>query len=155
MRRFLETRKIVVPVDFSDASKPVLEYAVDVARDRGATLTLLHVIGVPLAPFDPAYGVTADPKLLLTIQGEVEKRLGEMAERIVGVAAEPRVEVGAPSREIVRFARDSGADLIVIGTHGRTGLRHVFLGSVAETVVRQATCPVLVVRLAGFELESA
>jgi nucleotide-binding universal stress UspA family protein len=152
---FLETRRILVPVDFSDAARPVAEYARDMARDRGATVTLLHVVGVPVAPFDPAYGVAADPKVLLDLQAAAEKGLEDLAAlvRQGGVPVETRVVTGAPSREIVRVAREIRADLVVIGTHGRTGLRHVFLGSVAENVVRLCPCPVLTLRLRGFELE--
>jgi len=154
MSRFLGIRRILVPVDFSDAARPVVDYARDMARDRGAVLTLLHVIGIPVAPFDPAYGVAADPRMLLELQSGAERKLAEMAGAIEGVEVRIRVATGAPSREIVREAREWKADLIVIGTHGRTGLRHVFLGSVAENVVRLAPCPVTTMRLEGFAIES-
>jgi nucleotide-binding universal stress UspA family protein len=152
---FLEMRRILVPVDFSDAARPVAEYARDMARDRGASLTLLHVVGVPSTPLDPAYGVAADPKILRDLQDGAARGLEELAESVrkAGVPVETKVLLGAPSREIVRAAREGGADLVVIGTHGRTGLRHVFLGSVAENVVRLCPCPVLTLRLKGFELE--
>lgn len=152
---FLEIRRILVPVDFSDAARPVVEYARDMARDRGASVALLHVVGVPATPLDPAYGVAADPKILQDLQAGAARGLEDLAAlvRKAGVPVETRVVLGAPSREIVRAAREGGADLVVIGTHGRTGLRHVFLGSVAENVVRLCPCPVLTLRLKGFELE--
>ena len=156
MNRFLEVRRILVPVDFSDAARPVLLYALDVARDRGAEVTLIHVVGVPVAPFDPAYGVAADPKMLLDLQAGAEKGLADLAawaHAEAGIGAHAKVLTGAPTREIVREAREGAYDLVVLGTHGRTGLRHVFLGSVAENVVRLAPCPVLTVRLKGFEIE--
>jgi len=156
MARFLEVRRILVPVDFSDACRVVLDYAVDIARDRGAEVVLLHVVGLPVAPFDPAYGVAADPRLLLDLQSGAEKGLADLAAKAgagSNLSLKTKILTGAPSREIVREAREGGYDLVVIGTHGRTGFRHVFLGSVAENVVRLAPCPVVTVRLKGFEIE--
>ncbi len=156
MSRFLETRRILVPIDFSESGRVILDYAVDIARDRGAEVLLLHVVGIPVAPFDPAYGVAAAPGLLFELQAGAEKGLSALAATLrPGDREKVRTKVvtGAPSREIVREAREGGVDLVVIGTHGRTGLRHVFLGSVAENVVRLCPCPVLTVRLKGFELE--
>jgi nucleotide-binding universal stress UspA family protein len=158
MPRFLEVRRILVPVDFSEAAGRVLDYALDIARDRGAEVTLLHVVGVPAAPFDPAYGVLADPRLPADLAAGAAKGLADLVERAApsagrGVVVKTKVLSGAPAREIAREAREGNFDLVVVGTHGRTGLRHVFLGSVAENVVRLAPCPVLTVRLKGFEIE--
>jgi nucleotide-binding universal stress UspA family protein len=156
MGRFLETRRILVPIDFSDSGRTILEYAVDLARDRGAEVSLLHVVALPMAPYDPAYGVAAGPKVLQELQSAAEKSLAALAAEAKpgpGVKIRTKVVSGTPFREIVREAREGGYDLVVIGTHGRTGLRHVFLGSVAENVVRLAPCPVLTVRLQGFEIE--
>jgi len=153
MSAFLSIRRILVPVDFSDASRGVLEYALDVARDRGAEVLLVHVVGLPVAPFDPAYGVAADPRMIHDLEAAAAEGLARLAAEFPGVALRTRVLTGGPSREIVREAREWNADLVVVGTHGRTGLRHVFLGSVAENVVRLAPCPVLTLRLRGFELE--
>lgn len=153
MASFLAVRRILVPVDFSDAASAVLQYAMDIARDRGAEITLLHVVGVAVAPFDPAYGVAADPRVLLDLQRGAEVALADMAAKFEGARVHTRILTGSPSREIVRLAKEMKADLVVIGTHGRTGLRHVFLGSVAENVVRLAPCPVLTLRLKGFEIE--
>jgi len=156
MSRFLEVRRILVPVDFSDSGRIVLEYATDIARDRGAEVVLLHVVGIPAVPFDPAYGVAADPRILVDLKAGAERSLATMGEKVEkhpGVTLRTKVLTGAPAREIVREAREGGYDLVVVGTHGRTGLRHVFLGSVAENVVRLAPCPVVTVRLKGFEIE--
>jgi len=156
MPKFLEVRRILVPVDFSDACRTVLDYGVDIARDRGAEVVLVHVVGLPVAPFDPAYGVAADPRMLLDLQSAAERGLADLAAKAAersGLAVRTKVLTGAPSREIVREAREGSYDLVVIGTHGRTGFRHVFLGSVAENVVRLAPCPVVTVRLKGFEIE--
>ena len=156
MARFLEVRRILVPVDFSESSRTVLDYAMDIARDRGAEVVLVHVVGLPVAPFDPSYGVAADPRLLKDMGSDAERGLAELAGKAAGgTGVRPATKIlnGSPSREIVREAREGSYDLVVIGTHGRTGFRHVFLGSVAENVVRMAPCPVVVVRLKGFEIE--
>jgi nucleotide-binding universal stress UspA family protein len=158
MPRFLEVRRILVPVDFSESARKVLDYGLDIARDRGAEVVLLHVVGLPVAPFDPGYGVAADPRLLDDLRTEGEKALADLAAKAAagagkGVPLRTKIVSGAPSREIVREAREGGFDLVVIGTHGRTGLKHVFLGSVAENVVRLSPCPVVTVRLKGFEIE--
>lgn len=156
MAPFLEHRRVLVPIDFSDSARAILAYAVDLARDRGAEVTLLHVVAVPVAPFDPAYGVSAGPKVLQEMQAAAEKGLATLAAEAKapeGVKLRTRVVSGAPFREIVHEAREGGFDLVVIGTHGRTGLRHVFLGSVAENVVRLAPCPVLTLRLKEFQIE--
>jgi nucleotide-binding universal stress UspA family protein len=155
MTRFSEIRRILVPVDFSEAARPVVSYAMEIARERRAEVTLLHVVGVPVAPFDPAYGVAADPRMLTDLQAAAEKGLADLAGKADAgpITVRTKVLSGSPSREIAREAREYGADLVVIGTHGRTGLRHVFLGSVAENVVRLCPAPVLVLRLRGFEIE--
>mgnify|MGYP003573234851 CR=1 FL=1 len=154
MNSFRGIRRILVPVDFAATGQPVVKYAHELAQDRSATLRLLHVVGVPVAPFDPAYGVAADPKMLLDLQSGAESALADIAGDLDDTSVDTRVVTGSPSREIVKEARTWDADLIVIGTHGRTGLRHVFLGSVAENVVRLASCPVLTMRLKGFEIEA-
>ena len=156
MGRFLETRRILVPIDFSESGRAILEYAVELARDRGAEVVLFHVVAVPVAPYDPAYGVASGPTVIREMQAAAEKALAALAAGAKpgpGVKLSTKVACGTPFREIVREAREGGHDLVVIGTHGRTGLRHVFLGSVAENVVRLAPCPVLTVRLKGFEIE--
>jgi nucleotide-binding universal stress UspA family protein len=151
--RWKEVQKVLVPVDFSPSSKEVVEVGADIARDRGVPLVLLHVVPVPGAPFDPAYGVAAEPRLLAELQDASRRQVEGMAAALTGVAATGKVRVGPAAREIVLEAKESGAGVVVLGTHGRTGLRHVFLGSVAESVVRLCPCPVLTVRHRGFEIE--
>jgi len=150
MSRWSETRRILVPVDFSDSARPIVDCAVDMARGLGAEVFLIHVLEQAV----PAGSGAAESKAVAAERTASEKSLGELA-----AAADPskqvkihgKVVAGPPSREIVREAVDGKADLIVIGTHGRTGLRHVFLGSVAEDVVRSSPCPVYTLRLKGFE----
>jgi universal stress protein A len=138
-------KNILVPIDFSDCSKKALRYAVPLAKQHGATVTLLHVVRTPIYPGDEYVDfapIEAD------IRKGAEKELASLAiEEIPGTVKETTViRNGSPTLEIIDSAKALAADLIVISTHGRTGLKHVLLGSVAEHVVREAPCPVLVVR---------
>lgn len=134
-------KRILVPIDFSDCSIKALKYAAPLARQTGATLTLIHVF--------KRVSVAADILDMETNLCEYDDReLRELAQREIGGQSGINFLVGAgmPSHEIVRAAKDVEADLIVISTHGRTGLNHLIMGSTAEAVVRHAPCPVLVVR---------
>ena len=142
-------KRICCPIDFSDASRAAMEVSADLARRTGAELVLLHAYPIPGYTF-PDGSVVASPKMMQDLADQAEKHLGEWradAEKLVGA---PRVAmdkaVGEPAAEIVSFAEERGIDLLVLGTHGRTGLEHALMGSVAERVVRRARCPVLTVR---------
>lgn len=139
-------KSILVPTDFSPASFKALEYAYALTELSGAKLTLVHIV-VPVAAPDLVYGpVDWDESVAIKMAKE---RLGEIRqERGYQSAVKFRTIVrrGHPYQEIDRVARELQADLIVVATHGRTGLQHLLLGSVAEHVVRHAPCPVLVVR---------
>ena len=143
----VEIRLILVPVDFSAQSDAAFEYALALAGKLGARLDLLHVFQVPAFAF-PDAAVAIPTETLVEVQKAAEARLGTLQKRAeqAGVPATTDLFEGAPFVEIVRAARAREVDLIVMGTHGRTGLRHALLGSVAEKVVRKAPCPVLVVR---------
>jgi nucleotide-binding universal stress UspA family protein len=137
---------VLVPVDFSPYAEHALEYAVALAKTLHARLTLLHVIEpLPLSrdatiAFPHAYL----QELESTAQHQLEQVLARAQE--AGLHATTAIVHGVPFQGIVDAAREQQADLIVMGTHGRTGLRHVLVGSVAEKVVRLAPCPVLVTR---------
>ena len=138
---------VLVPVDFSDCAKKALQYAIPFARQFGATIHLVHV--VPMNYFvGSEFGAIDFPLMEADLKKSAEKQLGEFAAREIGpeVPAETEVRAGQPVQELVAAARQHETDLIIISTHGRTGLRHVFMGSVAENVVRYAPCPVLIVR---------
>ncbi|MBI3129059.1 MAG: universal stress protein [Candidatus Tectomicrobia bacterium] len=142
MKKFAP-RKILVPVDFSDFSKDALEAAEGIAEARGAAITLLHVMVEPQASVP--YEVYIDwQKVKGEIQADAEKLLSQMASG-GGPAgkAEKRLEWGEPAAKIAQIAQEGSFDLIVMATHGRTGLSRLFLGSVAERVIRHAPCPVL------------
>ncbi len=138
-------KKVCCPVDFSQTSESAMTYACELARRFGAELTLLHVRSVPGSSIpegllEPTDEVTHD------IEGPSDRPLVSWKARAEGLGVghvEVATSVGEPAQEIVDFARRSGADAIVIGTHGRTGLKHAVLGSVAEKVVRLAPCIVV------------
>jgi len=140
-------KTIACAVDFSAPSRLALADAAALARRVGAKLTLVHVFEPPAAATRST--IVSPPELFEQSVREMERVLegwrGE-AERIAGEPVTTRVVVGTAAQEIVRFLRQGGFDLAVLGTHGRKGLSHLVLGSVAERVVREAPCPVLVAR---------
>jgi nucleotide-binding universal stress UspA family protein len=145
MRAF---RKILVPTDFSENAGQALETAVDLANRYEAALHLLHVDQLPTYAF-PEGVVVAGPDMLASMTDWSDKGLAAakaQAERLGAVRVTVQAVIGTPFTDIIRVAREEKADLIVMGTHGRTGLAHALLGSVAEKVVRKAPCPVLTVR---------
>jgi nucleotide-binding universal stress UspA family protein len=143
----MTTQHILIPVDFSEYAEQALEYAIGLARKLPARLTLLHVIHIMPLGVAPE-GIALPYPYLQEIEAEVQQRLETYRQRIqeAGLEGTVLVESGTPFQCIVDTARDQHVDLIVMGTQGRTGLAHVFLGSVAEKVVRLAPCPVLVTR---------
>ena len=142
-------KRICCPVDFSDASRAALEVAADLAKRTAAQLTVLHAYPIPGYTF-PDGSVVASPRMMQDLADQAERHLEEWRAQAAALVGAPRVTtqkaVGEPSAEIVSFAKSAGMDLVVVGTHGRTGLEHALMGSVAERVVRRAHCPVLTVR---------
>ncbi len=143
-----EWKKICCPVDFSESSRAALRVAASLARRHGAELLLFHAYPLPGYTL-PEGSVLPSSHMLQDLASQTEAQLERWKRETESLGA-PRVAVaqavGEPAAEIVEFARSSGTDLLVIGTHGRTGLRHAILGSVAERVVRNAGCPVLTIR---------
>jgi nucleotide-binding universal stress UspA family protein len=143
----MEWKKICCPVDFSESSRHALDEAIDLARRLGAELIVAHV-QVPLAP--AATDVLVSSREILKAEGAEEARELDSwrtyAQERLNAPVHASVLAGDAAGEIAKLAADEGVDLIVIGTHGRTGFRRLVLGSVAERVVRLAPCPVLVVR---------
>jgi len=140
-------RTILVPIDFSEHADLALETAIQLARDSGGRLQLLHAYEIPLGTIPP-YGVAIPDSLLTDVRDAAARRLAKAASKVeaAGVACETQVLHASPAEAIAEAARVCGADLIVMGTRGLTGLRHVLLGSVAERTVRLAPCPVLTVK---------
>lgn len=139
-------KNILVPIDFSECSRKALRYAVPLALEHEAAIVLLYVVPPPFASSE--YGVTDYAELQENMSAHAATELATLAREEIGNAISTRLEVktGTPASVILHTAKELDLDLIVISTHGRTGLRHVLLGSVVENVVRRAPCPVLVVR---------
>lgn len=140
-------KNILVPVDFSESSKRALEYALPLAEKLGATLTLIHVIEPRITPEDFMLGTETDVVDAQWIKSARNMLDSLRQEKIqTDINSMSIVTKGKPWQQIIATAKAVAADLIIIATHGRTGLKHVFLGSTAECVVRHAHCPVLTVR---------
>lgn len=142
----LPMKRVLVPVDFSDTSLRSVAQARAMARQFGGSVVLLHVVEISYSYADVA--VFDQAALERDLREGAEQRLDDLAAgcRAEGVPAETHVRMGRPARVIAEAATEHKADLIVISTHGYTGLKHVLLGSTAENVVRYAPCPVLVLR---------
>ncbi len=147
MTEALRFRTIVVPFDFSDSARRALDTARSISKSAGpAHLVLVHAYFVP-AELETLAQRAHEPILeLVSAQAseDLEKVLVDLQNE--GISAEFYAQHGSPDRIIVELASEKSADLIVMGTHGRTGLAHVLLGSVAERVLRTAPCPVITVR---------
>jgi len=145
----LPVKRVMVPIDFSKTSVAALRYAIPLTQQFGATLELVHAIEPTpfLSDMDNLPLAMSDAEVAQRVTAE----LAALARREVppGVPVEPVVRRGKPYQEITEAAKARNVDLIVIATHGRTGLQHTLLGSTAERVVRLAPCPVLVVRGVG------
>ena len=141
-------KRILVPIDFSENSKKALRYAQPFAEQFGAEIILLHVVRPMMRPEGYMIVPGAQESRRVTRMDEREARLGGFRHHEIGdgIKGGTIVQMGEPSREIINVAKARKVDLIVIATHGYTGVKHILLGSTAERVVRQAPCPVLVVR---------
>jgi nucleotide-binding universal stress UspA family protein len=142
--------KILVPVDFSDHSAAAQQTAVEIAKTFGAKIWLLHCYQLHPGGVSP-YGIAAPASYHDDVRDVVTRQLRECQEKVeaAGVPAEASVSSEFAPQGIVEMAEDIGADLIVMGTRGLTGIKHVMLGSVAERTVRLAPCPVLTVKAEG------
>ena len=144
-------KNLLVPVDLSEASIHALRLAVASARMSGASLTLLHVGVVPVSPMTEAW-TPAVSAPLVELKGQMAREARTALERIrreevpTDIDARLVVREGFVPEEIVAEAKNGGHDLVVMGTHGHTGLERVLLGSVAERVIRSCPIPVLVTR---------
>jgi nucleotide-binding universal stress UspA family protein len=141
-------QKIVVPIDFSDHASRALDVAIDLARKFEGRIHLVHSYPIHPILISP-YGVALPPDVERGFREASDKQLGEWAGRVrqAGVPVDVSTSSDTPSEAIVHCAEKLGADLIVMGTRGLTGLKHVVLGSVAERTLRLAPCPVLTVKV--------
>jgi len=133
---------ILHPTDFSERSEAALHLACALARDYGARLVLLHVATQP--PF--IYGEGMVPLDADEFLGYAKEQLDDLELPIDDLRVERRLETGDAATEVLHVAKQTKADLIVIGTHGRTGMSRLLMGSTAEQIVRRASCPVLTLK---------
>jgi nucleotide-binding universal stress UspA family protein len=147
----LPVQTILHPTDFSEHSRPALELAFALARDYGARLVVLHAVAAPVVIYREAVVAPSPDELRAAAWDQLEGLEVPGA----GARVERRLGDGDAPAEILRAAQQLKADLIVMGTHGRTGLGRLLMGSVAEQVVRRAPCPVLTVRTPPAALSSS
>lgn len=146
----MQIRSILVPTDFSECANYALSYAASLARKFGASILCVHVIE-PMVPTVGYSGMT-EPLPIADISDQLEvsaeRELPKIAEceECAGLDVEEVIVHGEAASEVVRVARDREVDLIVVSSHGRTGLGRILFGSTAEAIVRHASCPVLVVK---------
>jgi universal stress protein A len=135
--------RILIPTDFSTTSEAALSYGIALARAFDAKLVLIHIPEHPGAAAEAEYPLG----IYETMQNAANQRLRELLskEEVQELKPDYVMRIGHPADEIVKFAESQAIDLIVMGTHGREGVARFLIGSVAETVVRRATCPVLTV----------
>jgi nucleotide-binding universal stress UspA family protein len=142
--------RILVPTDFSEPSDAALDYARVLAGKFGASLHVLHVVETPSAMMSPEVYIADSPEAQVQLFEDAKNRLQHRVtpNDRTRYAATTEIVSGPNARSIVNYATERGMDLIVMGTHGRTGMAHLLMGSVAEKVVRDAPCPVMTVRRA-------
>lgn len=142
-----EVKTILVPTDFSSHARTALEWAIGLAKTFDASIHLMHAYHLPIAISGPDQ-VALPRDFWSEIRDAAARKLDKSADLVVqaGLSVEQHLSQAQPSTAIVELADKIGADLIVIGTRGLSGLKHVMLGSVAERTVRHAPCPVLTVR---------
>jgi len=145
--------KILIPTDFSDFSQQALQYGLSFCREYKAKMVLLHVIEDPFYPSTGGSFGFDMADFFARMQEESDRKMQELipAAQQEGLSVERMITRGTPFLEIIRVAKEEDVDMIVVATHGRTGLAHVLMGSVTEKVVRKAPCPVLVVRKSQHE----
>ena len=155
----LEIKKVLVPVDFSDYSKNALSYAINFAMHFKADLHLIYVVEPVIYPPDFSMGQIAIPSIDLEMDKRAKDELKNLATKQIPSELKTNliVKTGKPFIEIIETAAEIDADLIIIATHGHSGMEHILFGSTAEKVVRKAPCPVMTLRepLKGFSYKQA
>ncbi len=139
---------ILVPIDFSVHSKNALKYAVPMAEDFDASLHLVYVVEPTIYPADLGFGQVVLPGVEDELRQKGAEELEELIKREIGtrVHSSYTVRTGNPHQEILAEAEERGVDMIVVATHGHSGVEHMLFGSTAERIVRKARCPVLTIR---------
>ena len=144
---FENLQNIIVATDFSEPAALAVNSAADLAKSSGASLHVMHAFETPIPIVSP-YEIVLPDGLLDQARESATKSLRAVCESAIekGAKAEARLGEAPAGSAVCAFAKEIGADLVVVGTQGHTGLKHILLGSVAERIVREAPCSVLVVR---------
>jgi nucleotide-binding universal stress UspA family protein len=143
----IQVKRILVPIDFSEHADSVIEWAAHLAEEHRSEIVLLHVYHLPVE-FQQVEGAYLPADFWTSVKDEAKRTLAEYGERLRarGLTVREVVREGYPATMIEEEVTGQEADLIVIGSRGRTGLKHMLLGSIAERVVQKAPCPVLTVK---------
>lgn len=143
-----EIKKVLVPIDFSDYSKSALRYAVNFAKQFNAEMYLIYVVEPVIYPPDFSMGQIAIPSINSEWDERAKEELDKLSKNEIpeGVSVNKIIKTGKPFLEIIDTAAEEDVDLIIIATHGHSGMEHILFGSTAEKVVRKAPCPVLTLR---------
>ncbi len=148
-------KKVLVPIDFSDYSKSALKYAVNFAKSFNADIILIYVVEPIIYPPDFSMGQIAMPSINTEWDDRAKDELQKLAKSEINEIANVKtiIKTGKPFVEIIETAKEENIDLIIIATHGHSGVEHILFGSTAEKVVRKAPCPVLTLRepIKGFD----
>lgn len=143
-------KKILCPVDFSEFTENIVSYAVEIAKRFDAEIHLLHVI--PNLNYFTPYESFMTPENLIAIEKNIEREVEKDFEKItkkIDIPFKKAIKTGVAFVEIINYIKEESISLVVMGTHGRSGLEHILIGSVAEKVVRKSPCPVLTIRPEG------
>jgi nucleotide-binding universal stress UspA family protein len=149
----IKLQRILVPIDFSVHSKNALKYATSFAQQFKASIDLIYVVEPTIYPADFSFGQIGFPNVEEELRVHGNEELDNLIKKEIGekVVSRKVVRTGKPFYEINQYAQEEDIDLIVIATHGHSGMEHILFGSTAEKVVRKAPCPVLVVRTGEHE----
>lgn len=144
----ISIKKVLVPIDFSDYSKSALKYAVNFAKTFKADITLIYVVEPIIYPPDFSMGQIAVPSVNTEWDEVAKEELNKLAKSEISndVNVKTIIKTGKPFIEIIETAVEDNTDIIIISTHGHSGVEHILFGSTAEKVVRKAPCPVLTLR---------
>lgn len=143
-----DMNRILVPIDFSEHSKKALQYAISFAGKFRSELILVYVVEPTIYPADFSFGQVAVPSIENELRERGKAELNNLANALVGESTPVKtiVRTGKPYLEIIKTAAEEGIDIIIIATHGHSGVEHLLFGGTTEKVVRKAPCPVLIVR---------
>ncbi len=143
-----DVNRILVPIDFSEHSKKALQYAISFAGKFNSELILVYVVEPTIYPADFSFGQVAVPSIENELRERGKAELDNLANALVGETSSVKtiVRTGKPYLEIIKTAAEEGIDIIIIATHGHSGVEHLLFGGTTEKVVRKAPCPVLIVR---------